>query len=152
MLNVNKVFLTRTRSVRTDLIQRLNLNVFLLMCANGDKEGPVKNKCKITGSTDMKSSYFRSKMTNDYIVYYLSWGFPLWNDLHRWSLLNISHSIVFPHIGKTCLPLQHPLNTPNFRLHPDKYIKESRVSAEDTVSPSADWMWISLIFTERSRL
>lgn len=73
-------------------------------------------------------------------VYYVSGGFPLWNDLHRWSRLIISQSVVFPSYRKNTF-------TPDFLLHPDKYTRQfgrdrqgkHSVNTEDAVSPSADW-------------
>lgn len=105
----------------------------------------------------MKSPYFGSKMTNDYIVYYLSGGFPLWNDLHRWSLLNISRSIVFLHIGKTCLPPPTPSTSDFVQINISRSqesvwqwqsikIQKELEAAEDAALLSVNLMWILLSF------
>ncbi len=98
-------------------------------------------------SADMKSPYFRSEVTNDYSVYYLRGGFPLWNDLHRWSLLIISHSVVFLHIGKTCPPTLLPtpptsyfirINTPDWFQESAWQTMKIQHELEAAVSPSVN--------------
>lgn len=62
---------------------------------------------EITGSGPLiiSPSMLGAKWQTTVSVYYVRGGFPRWNDLHRWSRLIISQSVVFPHIGKTCSPL-----------------------------------------------
>lgn len=61
---------------------------------------------EITGSGPLTQSppMLGAKWQTTVSVYYVSGGFPLWNDLHRWSGLSISQAVVFPHIGKTRSP------------------------------------------------
>lgn len=61
---------------------------------------------EITGSGPLTQSppMLGAKWQTTVSVYYVSRGFPRWNDLHRWSGLIISQAVVFPHIGKTRSP------------------------------------------------
>lgn len=90
-----------------------------------DKKSCCPKQSEITGSWPLTPCllFLGVAVTNDYSVYYLRGGFPLWNDLHRWSPLIISHSFVFLRIGKT-----H--SSPDFLLHPDKYTKQSSSVSE----------------------
>lgn len=105
--------------------------------ADGSREVLLKT-IEITGSGPLTQSppMLGAKWQTTVSVYYVSRGFPRWNDLHRWSGLIISQAVVFPHIGKTRSPPTSSFIQINI---PDSLEESGKENTEWVVSPSADW-------------